>query len=87
MTADLRFASQVKALVAGGGAGPEPDPAGWAGFFLFGNVPEPFTIYRDIARLPAGSTLWIDRRGCVEPERYFSIRKYLPRRSVRRQGH
>jgi asparagine synthase (glutamine-hydrolysing) len=69
----LRFASQVKALVAGRRAGLDPDPAGWAGFFLFGNVPEPYTIYRDIRAVPAGATLWIDRRGPHEPERYFSL--------------
>ena len=69
----LRFASQVKALVAGHRTGLDPDPAGWAGFFLFGNVPEPYTIYRDIRAVPAGATLWIDRRGPYEPERYFSL--------------
>ena len=69
----LRFASQVKALVAGRRTGLDPDPAGWAGFFLFGNVPEPYTIYRDIRAVPAGATLWIDRRGLHEPERYFSL--------------
>ena len=69
----LRFASQVKALVAGRRVGLDPDPAGWAGFFLFGNVPEPYTIYRDIRAVPAGATFWIDRRGLHRPERYFSL--------------
>jgi asparagine synthase (glutamine-hydrolysing) len=73
----LRFASQVKALLAGQRAGRDPDPAGWAGFFLFGNVPEPYTIYRDIRALSAGATLWIDRRGTGEPNSYFSIPKLL----------
>jgi asparagine synthase (glutamine-hydrolysing) len=71
----LRFASQVKALVAGGRAGLDPDPAGWAGFFLFGHVPEPYTIYRDIRALAAGATLWVDAHGVGEPESYFSIPK------------
>jgi asparagine synthase (glutamine-hydrolysing) len=39
----LRFASQVKALLAGGRVSRDPEPAGWAGFCLFGSVPEPFT--------------------------------------------
>lgn len=69
----VRFASQVKALVAGRRAGLDPDPAGWAGFFLFGNVPEPYTIYRDIRALAAGATLWIDSRGVREPSLYFSV--------------
>lgn len=69
----FRFASQVKALVAGGRVSLDRDPAGWAGFFLFGNVPEPYTIYRNIRSLPAGTTLWIDHCGVGEPKRYFSI--------------
>ena len=69
----LRFASQVKALLAGGGVSTEPEPAGWVGFHLFGNVPEPFTTYRAIRSLPAGSTLWIDKNGAREPRVYFSI--------------
>ncbi len=39
----FRFASQVKALLAGGAVSREPDAAGLAGFHLFGHVPEPFT--------------------------------------------
>jgi asparagine synthase (glutamine-hydrolysing) len=34
----------------------EPEPAGIAGFHLFGSVPEPLTLYRDIRALPAGCT-------------------------------
>lgn len=69
----LRFASQVKALLAGGGISMEPDPAGWVGFHLFGNVPEPFTTYCAIRALPAGSTLWIDGKGARDPIPYFNI--------------
>ena len=69
----LRFASQVKALLAPGGVSRERDPAGQVGFFLFGHVPEPFTIYRAIRALPAGSLLTIDRRGVGEVRRYHSI--------------
>jgi asparagine synthase (glutamine-hydrolysing) len=57
----FRFASQVKALLAGGKVSRDPDPAGWVGFYYFGTIPEPFTTYRNIHALPAGSTLWIDR--------------------------
>src|SRR5262249_16819692 len=69
----MRFASQVKAVVAGGKISRTQAPAGWAGFCLFGSVPEPFTIYQEVRALPAGSTLWIDRIGTHEPKRYFSI--------------
>jgi asparagine synthase (glutamine-hydrolysing) len=69
----LRFASQVKALLAGGKISRNPEPAGWVGFCLFGSVPEPFTTYQEIRALPAGSTLWVNRVGPREATRYFSI--------------
>lgn len=73
----LRFASQVKALVAGGRVSRDPDPAGWAGFFLFGSVPEPYTIHRAVRAVEAGTTLWIDRCGPARPVRYFSVSRPL----------
>jgi asparagine synthase (glutamine-hydrolysing) len=69
----LRFASQVKALLAGGRVSCDQEPAGWVGFCLFGSVPEPFTTYQEIRALPAGSTLWVDRVGTHEVKQYFSI--------------
>lgn len=69
----LRFASQVKALLAGGRVSGDPEPAGWAGFLLFGSVPEPYTIYQDVRAVPAGTMLWIDRLGAGKPQPYFSI--------------
>jgi asparagine synthase (glutamine-hydrolysing) len=69
----FRFASQVKALLAGGKVSRNQEPAGWVGFCLFGSVPEPFTIYQEIRALPAGSTLWVDRIGSGETKHYFSI--------------
>jgi len=69
----FRFASQVKALLAGGGVSRDRDPAGDVGFHLFGHVPEPFTTHRAISSLPAGSTLIVDRVGARAPERYHSI--------------
>src|SRR5436190_1000113 len=69
----FRFASQVKALLAGGGVGLDPEPAGQVGFYLFGSVPEPFTTYRAIRTLPAGATLLVDRIGAQEPRRYYSV--------------
>ena len=69
----LRFASQVKALLAGGALSASPDPAGLAGFYLFGSVPEPFTSFSSIKALPAGSTLLVDRQGAGEISTYFDI--------------
>src|SRR6476660_4987962 len=69
----LRFASQVKSLLAGGKVSREPEPAGWVGYCLFGSVPEPFTTYQEIRALQAGSTLWVDRVGAHQARQYFSI--------------
>jgi asparagine synthase (glutamine-hydrolysing) len=53
----LRLASQVKALLAGGGISSQRDPAGEVGFLMLGYVPEPFTTYRAVHALPAGARL------------------------------
>jgi asparagine synthase (glutamine-hydrolysing) len=50
----LRMASQVKALLRGGGIESQRDPAGEVGFLLWGYVPDPFTIHRGISALSAG---------------------------------
>ena len=63
----FRFASQVKALLAGGGISHDAEPAGVGGFHLFGSVPEPFTLYRDIRALPAGHTQRVDAAGPRAP--------------------
>jgi asparagine synthase (glutamine-hydrolysing) len=73
----FRFASQVKALLAGGGVSREVDAAGVVGFYLFGSVPEPFTLYRQIHALPAGHTQWIDADGARDPRPYASIGRVL----------
>ena len=69
----LRVASQVKALLAGGGLNTVPEPAGHAGFFLFGHVPDPYTLYKGIRALPAGHTLWADDAGVERPERFADV--------------
>lgn len=69
----FRFASQVKALLAGGAISRDPEPAGLAGFYLFGSVPEPFTNVAGVRCLPAGSTMIVDATGAREPRRYHSI--------------
>src|SRR5437016_3109882 len=75
----FRFASQVKALLAGGRISRDPEPAGIAGFHLFGSVPEPFTLYRDIRALPAGHTQWIDAAGPREPKPFSNLAEILAR--------
>ena len=73
----LCFASQVKALLAGGGIDTAPSAAGRAGFYVWGYVPEPWTMFRHIHALPAGSTMWIDDNGARAPECYFDVTSEL----------
>jgi len=63
----LRFASQVKALEAGGAISREVDPAGLAGFLLWGSVPEPLTLRRAVRALPAGHYVLIQNGAVSEP--------------------
>lgn len=73
----FRLASQVKALRAGNGFVTEVEPAGHVGFFLWGHVPEPYTLYRNLFALPAGHTLWIDEHGARSPRKYFDVAEEL----------
>lgn len=66
-------ASEVKAVLAAGGIDAAPDPAGHVGYFLWGHVPEPFTLYAGIHALPAGTYLWIDSRGPQPPCAFASV--------------
>src|SRR5262249_50591607 len=63
----FRFASQVKGLIAGSRVSRDPEPAGLVGFHLFGSIPEPFTLYREIRALPAGHTPRMDSTGPPKP--------------------
>lgn len=82
----LRVASQVKALRAGGHAGVGVNAAGHVGFYLFGSVPEPHTLFADIKSLPAGHTLWVDRSGLQTPVSYFSLAEHLAKPSPHSLG-
>jgi asparagine synthase (glutamine-hydrolysing) len=73
----FRFASQVKALLAGGGVARDPDPAGVVGFHLFGSTLEPFTLYRHVRALPAGHTQWIDAAGPEPPRPFVNLAAIL----------
>jgi asparagine synthase (glutamine-hydrolysing) len=85
----FRFASQVKALLAGNRVSRDPEPAGLVGFHLFGTVPEPFTLYRAIRALPAGHTQWVDCAGPREPKSFASLATVLAEgagRTIPRSG-
>jgi asparagine synthase (glutamine-hydrolysing) len=83
--ATIRVASTVRALLAGGIGDASPDPAGHAGFFLLGSVPEPHTLYKRVRALPAGHTLRAAAGGVERPRPYFSISDVL-RESVSGSG-
>src|SRR5437899_1326710 len=82
----VRAASQVKALLAGGGVSTARDPAGIAGFLLRGSVPEPFTMYWSIRAVPAGSWMTITSAGPSEAKSYFSLAAVL-RDAVHSRSH
>lgn len=69
----VRFASQVKAILAGNSISREPDPAGLAGFLMMGSVQEPSTIYKAIKSVPAGHYVFIDEKGVGASRQHFSI--------------
>jgi len=69
----FRAASTVKALLADGRVGRAHDPAGVAGFWLMGSVPEPRTIFESIRAVEAGTSLFVGERGIHDVRRYYSI--------------
>jgi len=80
----IRFASQVKALLASGIPDLGPDPAGHAGFFVWGSVPEPHTLYKAIRAVPAGSSLWLALSGRRVDKVFFDISREFA--AAERQG-
>jgi asparagine synthase (glutamine-hydrolysing) len=76
----LRFASQVRALEAGGGISLAIDPAGVAGFLAWGAVPEPLTLRRAVRALPAGHWAHCGGEGPLRIEAVpFVTREAAPR--------
>lgn len=73
----LRFASRVKALLAGGKLSTVQEPAALAAFYLSGIVPDPLTTYQEIRSVPPGSILVVDRIGAREPKPVFPFQNRL----------
>ena len=69
----LRFASQVKALLAGDSIELSIEPAGHVGLLLWGYVPEPFTMFKGIKAVPAGTSIWVDCEGKRRYNEYFNL--------------
>jgi len=73
----IRLASQVKALLAGGRVDDTVAPSSLMAFLMLGSVPEPETVYRSIAAVPAGCWLTVDKGGVCEPRSYLNISAVL----------
>ena len=73
----LWAASEVKALLRVPTVDRSPEPAGHVGFYLWGHVPEPFTLHRGVRALPAGSWMWCDLEGRQRITRYADLTKLL----------
>lgn len=69
----FRFASQVKALLQFDGIDRSPEPAGHVGFFLWGAIPEPYTLYQGIRALPAGTAMTVGPDGRRAQYRFCHI--------------
>ncbi|CAD5369182.1 Asparagine synthetase (glutamine-hydrolyzing) [Rubrivivax sp. A210] len=72
----LRFASQVKALLEAA-VNKRPDPAGHAGFLLWGSVPTPHTLYRGIHALLPGHWQMVTVAGPGKPVLFDNARLAL----------
>lgn len=53
------FASEVRAILASGLVSPDLDPAGVAGFLMYGAPQDPLTVHREIRSFPCGTRQWI----------------------------
>jgi len=71
----MLFASQVRGLIASNLISTEIEPAGVAGFYLWGTVPEPWTIFRGVLSLAAGS--WIRIRSSIpsSPRKWLDVQE------------
>lgn len=68
----VRFASQVKALLHAP-VDKTMEPAGHAGFLMWGSVPEPYTLYKGIRSLPPGHWQRFGAWHAGRPTRFASI--------------
>lgn len=73
----LWFASQVKSLLHVPQVDLSPAPAGHAGFFLWGSVPEPYSLYKGIRALRSGHSLWMQRGQEPQIQQFASLSKSL----------
>jgi asparagine synthase (glutamine-hydrolysing) len=68
----LAFASELRALVGGAALPARLSPAALYGYFMFGSVPEPYTLIAGVECLPAGH--WLEwENGETRTRKYWDI--------------
>ncbi len=81
--ARLRFASNLQALLAGGGVDTSIDPlALHHQFTLHGVVPAPHTILNGVRKLAPGTSLLLDEAGSLRERRYWRFPATRPERTL-----
>ena len=73
----LRLASSVKALLTSKHIDRTREPAAEVGYYLWGSLPDPFTLHRGILSLPAGHTLTQNEGAALEVRAFSSISEIL----------
>src|SRR5262249_16766606 len=68
----LVFASEIKALLQYPGITRDLDTEALGHFLTFSNTPAPFTLFRNIRKLPAAHLMICDSAGNLRTERYWS---------------
>ena len=80
------FASQVKAIMASGLVTAQHEEAGVAGFYLWGSVQAPWTLYRGVFALTAGHWMRVRAGRAETPVRWNDIRCNWRQQDVRLSG-
>jgi asparagine synthase (glutamine-hydrolysing) len=76
----LYFASEMKALLAGGQVAPELEPDAVHAYLHLGYVPEPGTALREVRKLPAASMVVVDADAGSHTQRtYWRMEDAAPR--------
>jgi asparagine synthase (glutamine-hydrolysing) len=52
------------------------EPAGLVGFYMWGNVPEPWTLYKDVLQVPKGSYIVVKEGEIVEEKNWYSFSQH-----------
>lgn len=69
----LLFGSEIKAILAAAPELAEIRPEAVVDYFSCGYVPDPFTVFQKIKKLPPGHLLLLDQRGECEVRSYWDV--------------